>query len=345
LYARGTVTSSNIFKADEIALLTIIQDSGFDLEFSIEQGRRWAEFTAQVRKFFTDKDFLEVRTPTLVRSPGTEPFLDPLMTEASFDGKFRKLFLPTSPEFHLKKLLAAGFTKIFEFKECFRNHEGGGHHQPEFLMLEWYRAYSNLDAIADDCEQLLKTVSIAFNGHEAKLSRFTIAELFKKDFDFELTPKTSKQELLSIARKQNVVVDVDESWDDIYFRIFLEKIEPSLNQNDPVLIKNYPPSQSALARMTADGWTDRFEIYWRGFEIANAFHELNDPQSNLQRFERDADEARQIGKIPVPHDDELILALKKGMPPSGGIALGMDRLFMAVTGADTISETRAFPFR
>jgi lysyl-tRNA synthetase class 2 len=336
----------NRWRVKEVALL-FAADSGhreYSVNITHDHAQLWASFTNIVRSFFLSRGFLEVRTPTLVASPGTEPFLDPFATETFFGSRHEKMFLPTSPEFHLKKLLVAGFTKIFEFKECFRNKEQGSHHQPEFLMLEWYRAFASIETIARDCEELVDLVSRMLANRSVNLKRVSVAELFAKHLSFKLTPETQLAELLQLARNLKVQVAENDSWDEVYFRIFLEKIEPHLKRG-LFLVNKYPPSQAALARITQDGWADRFEIYWNGIEIANAFHELNDPQANEARFKKDAEDARAQGKTPVPVDYELLRALKTGMPPSGGIALGMDRLFMAVLGIDAIENTRAFPFK
>ena len=315
---------------------------------SVERSSEWMLFLAGVRGFFARRGFTEVLTPTLVPSPGTEPFLDPFSTECEYAGKSLSLYLPTSPEFHLKKMLVAGWTKIFEIKTCFRNGEAGAHHQPEFQMLEWYRAYSDLDAIADDTESLIAEVAKALRSELAlpRLERVTMAELFAREFKgFVLRPDTSRDELAALAAREGIRFENSDTWDEIFFRLFLERIEEKLGVSGPVLVRGYPPSQAALARIAPDGFADRFEIYWRGLEIANAFHELNDPDENVARFRDDALKKRALGKPPVPVDEELIASLRHGLPPSGGIALGLERLFMAILGIDAIAETRAFPFR
>lgn len=355
LVALAGRSENGVFRAKEVALLFAAEDrswkhasaSGpFHLNWTPSDAKRWAAFTSAVRDFFKVRGFIEARTPTLVRSPGTEPFLEPFVTRTVFGARAEDCYLPTSPEFHLKKLLVAGFTRVFELKDCFRNNEGGGHHQPEFLMLEWYRAFSNLDAIAADCDDLLGAAAEGVGAERpGPLTRTTMSDLFVEHLGFNLGPTTSKEELRRLARAQSVVTGPDDSWDEIFFRLFLTKIEPRLQSGGPWLVKGYPPSQAALARIGSDGWADRFEIYWKGVEIANAFHELNDPDANVERFRKDASERAAQGKPPVPRDEELVSAFYRGLPPSGGIALGMDRLFMALTGVPKIEDTRAFPRR
>ncbi|HVK61902.1 MAG TPA: EF-P lysine aminoacylase EpmA [Bdellovibrionales bacterium] len=306
-------------------------------KFDVQQSVRWADFVSRVRSFFVEKGFIEAATPTLVPSPGTEPFLDPFKTEWEIGSKKRTFYLPTSPEFHLKKMLSRGWTKIFEVKPCFRNGEIGEHHQPEFTMLEWYRAYANLDSIADDVELLLKKLS------SVSMRRTTMRDLFRERLSFDLRPNTSLAELQALAQRERIGFSSDDSWDDVFFRIFLEKIEKDLGTDGPLLVRGYPPSQAALSRIGEDGFADRFEVYWRGLELANAFHELNDPRENEARFGKDAEGKAALGKSAVPVDEELLTAIRSGMPPSGGIALGMDRLFMAIYEIDEIEKTRAFP--
>jgi lysyl-tRNA synthetase class 2 len=211
-------------------------------------------------------------------------------------------------------------------------------------MLEWYRAYSNLDAIADDVDQLLQSIAQQFELQVLPLKRTTIAQLFADAFPgFTLTPSTTRDELAKLASTHKIAVGPDDSFDDVFFRLFLEKIESKLGHEGPLLVSHYPPSQAALSRIGAHGFAERFEVYWNGLELANAFHELNDPLENEKRFAQDAAAKASLGKPPVPRDENLVRALKKGMPPSGGIALGVDRLFMALFGISEIAETRAFP--
>lgn len=314
--------------------------------FDVQRSEAWSAFLNDVRGFFIERHFIEAQTPTLVPSPGTEPYLDPFSTEWTIGSAHRTLYLPTSPEFHLKRLLALGWTRIFEVKTCFRNGEIGDHHQPEFQMLEWYRAYSNLDVIGDDVDHLLQALSAKFGRAVPRLKRTTIADLFEKAFEgFNLTPHTSRDDLALLAGKNKIDVSANDSFDDLFFRLFLEKIEASLGTDGPLLVSHYPPSQAALSRIGVHGWAERFEVYWNGLELANAFHELNDPIENEARFRQDAETKMKLGKHAVPRDENLMRAIEAGMPPAGGIALGIDRLFMAFFEIAKIEETRAFPLR
>ena len=324
-----------------LTLLAPALDSFVDLAGTLEIQKKWFEFLTQVRTFFKAKGFSEAQTPTLVECPGTEPFLDLFSTEFVQAQKRKKFYLPTSPELHLKKLLAAGAENIFEIRSCFRNGEISKTHQPEFWMLEWYRSFVDLQQIQQDVLHLIEYLG----GETQSFERKTMAQLFLEYLNFQLTPATSLKDLKELASVHSLNVDHFELWDDVFYFIFIEKIESQLNSNHPLIVEKYPPSQAAFARLTEDGWGDRFEIYWKGFEIANAFHELNDPEIQSRRFEADLKLKKDLGREAPPLDQEFLRALRSGMPPSSGIALGLERLFMALNKMDDISLLRPFPMR
>lgn len=301
------------------------------------EAKDWAEFLSQVRGFFVARGFLEMATPILAPSPGTEPFLDPLSVSVTSDQKTSERFLITSPEFHLKKALACGLPRIFEIARCFRNDEGGDHHRVEFHMLEWYRSFASLNEIADDVENLIRVFR-----PEISLRRQTMSEVFKEFAGFPLTAEMTRDEISREALALGVRFTSDDDFADIFHRVFLERIEPALVSLGPILISGYPPSMSALARIRTDGFADRFEVYWNGLELCNAFHELNDPQENRRRFEDDIARKLRSGRRAVPVDDELLRAFELGVPPAGGIALGVERLFMAIHNISDIGRVRPF---
>jgi lysyl-tRNA synthetase-like protein GenX len=313
--------------------------------FVPEQAARWNQYVAAVRGFFNHRQFQELKTPTLVKCPGTEPNLDIFSTELKIGSRRQKLFLPTSPELHLKKALALGAEKIFEIAPCFRNGEITERHQPEFLMLEWYRAYDNLSSVKKDVIELVSELAHVMKvAAPRSVKSFSVSELFKIHCDFEFSPETSIPELKALAEKLKVDVRSAETIDDFFFLIFMEKIEAHLDPHDLIFVEKYPPYQAALARLTSDGWGDRFEVYWQGMELANAFHELNDPAIQRLRSQEDLDKKKQMGKEEIFLDEEFFVCLEAGMPPSGGIALGVERLFMALTGVKEISHTKLFPY-
>lgn len=312
---------------------------GKSLQFEFDHAQKWHRFIRAIRDFFDSRGFLETLTPSLVTNPGMEPELEPLQTEFRHSKIRQKLFLPTSPELHLKQILTAGFTEIFEIKSCFRNEEVTIHHQPEFQMLEWYRAYATISSIEED---LIELVSEVADCPGIAVKRSSIAQLFLKYFDFQLTPTTSRQELESLSNSNEIETAKDDSWNDIFHRLFVTKIEAGLGAEGPQIVFDFPPSQAALARLTPDGWADRFELYWNGLEIANAFHELNDPKEQLSRFKADQKRREERGKMPLEIDQNFMRALEAGLPPSAGIALGLDRLFMAIHGFSEIRQARFF---
>lgn len=308
--------------------------------------QKWSELKKQIRFFFEKNHFTEVETPSLVACPGSEPTLDVFSCELVVGSKKEKLFLPTSPEWHLKKALSQNFEKIYEIKSCFRNGEITQRHQPEFTLLEWYRAYSNLQAIKKDSLLLIEHLCSEFKVPKPQhIHSYSVAELFKKFLDFELTPETTEAELRSLAEKQKVDLRAAESIDDCFFLLFMEKIENQWSPNDLVFVEKYPPYQAALARLTPDGWGDRFEIYWKGLELANAFHELNDPKIQRLRFNDDVQKKAQLKKESIRSDEDFFAALDQGLPPSGGIALGVERLYMALFDVKEIHHLKLFPYQ
>ena len=306
--------------------------------------QEFQDFLKEVAEFFRTRGLSEVHTPTLVPSPGTEPFLDVFKTEFEQGRKHKTLYLPTSPELHLKKLMASRGEDIFEIRPCFRNGEVGPHHQPEFWMLEWYRAFSDLSVIKQDFLELVQFLVLRMKAQApAAVTSKSMAELFRESLNFSLFPTTSHQELESLAAREKLYIPVGSSWNDLFFLLFLEKIEKFLPESELTFVEKYPPSQAALARLTPEGWGDRFEVYWQGLELGNAFHELNDPQVQRLRFQDDLAKKKEIGKEPVALDEEFLHALVEGMPPSAGIAVGLERLFMALRGLRDLSQFRLFP--
>lgn len=316
-------------------------------DLNLETLRLWQDYLYWVREYFREQGFIEVRTPSLVTCPGTEPSLDVFSTNFVHGSRREKLFLPTSPELHLKKALALGAEKIFEIKNVFRNGEVTDHHQPEFTMIEWYRAYENLTSIQRDVADLVSYLVRKMPALKAPagMDVFQIPQLFQQHCGFELKPTTTLAEMKALAEKLKVDASAATSIDDYFFLIFMEKIEASLKQDRLAFVEKYPPYQAALARLTEEGWGDRFEVYWQGLELANAFHELNDPAVQKQRFAEDLAKKKAMGKEEIPLDNEFMQCLEAGMPPSAGIALGIERLFMALTGITKIADTRLFPMK
>jgi len=324
-----------------------------------------ARLTAEIRSFFAEEDFLEVETPSLVASPGIEPHLRAFATEYCTDsgGGGRRLFLPTSPEYHMKRMMAAGFERIFQICRSYRNGESFGLHNPEFTMLEWYRAYADADAIMADLERLGERLAqtagagrpassiVRFRGKEIDFAppwrRITVREVFRDFADIELPAEDEPQAFREAARGAGVSSISDgDSWADVFYKVFLSAIEPSLGANKPVFLTEYPASMAALAkRKESDpSVAERFELFIGGIEIANGFTELNDPDEQRRRFIDEQQQRREMGEAEHPIDERLLDALMIGMPPAGGVAAGVDRLVMVLAGKETIADVMAFPF-
>lgn len=289
--------------------------------------RLWSQYLNDVRQFFLNEKFDEIQTPYLVRSPGVDHHIDFFQVKASKSE--REWTLPTSPEIHLKKHLCQGFENIFEIKNCFRDDLPGENHTAEFTMLEWYRSFAPLDSIAEDLNNLIQFLK---PGTE-KIKSMTVSQLFAEKLEVNLTPATTVNELKKWADQFEIDFARDDDWNDLFFRIFMEKIEPGLGANGPILLWYYPAQQASLAKISKDGWAQRFELYWKGVELANAYLEVNDPSENRLRFEEEAQKRLQSGVSRSPMDENFFHWMEFGMPPASGIALGLDRLFKIVNSS------------
>ncbi len=313
-----------------------------------------------IRRFFAMRDFAEVETPALQVSPGIEPHLFAFETEIVEpfrDGARARLYLHTSPEFAMKKLLAAGMPRIFQLARCFRNGERSATHHPEFTMLEWYRAGADYRALMADCEALLRAVLAAVPAAAlvrgdrrcdpgAEWEYLTVAEAFRRDAGIDLLatapdPRAPVAGLLRAeAARIGVFTNPTDTWEDIFFRIFLARIEGGLGIDAPTVLHDYPASMAALSRIKPDDarLAERFEVYVAGLELANAFSELTDAGEQRRRFEADAARKRELFGSATPIDADFLAALDHGLPDCAGIALGVDRLVMLATGAPRIED-------
>ncbi|MBC7421413.1 MAG: EF-P lysine aminoacylase GenX [Bdellovibrio sp.] len=303
--------------------------------------KKWFEFLTNLRKFFGEKRFQEVKTPTLVTCPGTEPSLDVFETMCEIGSAKQKFYLPTSPELNLKKILVEGAERIFEIAAVFRNGEKTERHEPEFTMLEWYRAFANLSAIKMDIIELIEQMADQMKvDRPLEVLTFTMPDLFKKYCNFDFKPTTTAAELKQLAEKLNVDVKSANSIDDYFYLIFMDKIENQWPQDRLVFVEKYPPYQAALARVGADGWAERFEVYWKGLELGNAFHELNNPNLQKSRAIEDLEKKKALGKKAIELDEKFFAALDYGLPPSAGIAVGVERLYMALANIKDIKSLK-----
>jgi len=293
-----------------------------------------ARITAAVRAWLAREGFVEVETPALQVSPGLEPHLHAFATElvgppfpSDAAGARRTLYLHTSPEFALKKLLVAGVPKLYALAHVFRNRERSSTHHPEFAMLEWYRAGADYTALMDDCDALVK-VAFEAAGRDAPppAERVSVAEAFAKHAGVDV---------LDLAARHG-----EGDFEDAFFRIFLNDVEPRLGAGRPTLLYDWPIALGALARAKpgAPHLAERVELFLGGLELANGFSELTDAAEQRRRFARDvAEKARLYGER-YPIDEDFLAALEHGLPPSAGMALGFDRLVMCATGAPRIED-------
>ncbi len=304
-----------------------------------------------IREHFRQQGFHETRTPLLVQCPGMEPHIRPFRTESG-------AYLPTSPEFAMKRLLVGGLEKIFQICPSFRKEPFSSTHHPEFTLLEWYRAYAGYEDIMADTEQLFARIaqtisgklSFTYQGREIDLTppwpRLKVRDLFQELVSVDLVENRSVVQLASECRRLGLSTDPSDTWDDLYFRIWLNLIEPRLPADRAVIVLRYPVSQAALAVVDSDSdgspWAKRFEVYAGGLELGNAFEELTDPIEQRRRFIEDMELRTKIygpAFLKNPLDEEFLGALEEGMPPSAGIAMGVDRIAMLFADEPEIEKT------
>jgi lysyl-tRNA synthetase class 2 len=292
--------------------------------------QRRAAIVAALRATLVERRFLEVETPARVINPGLEPHLRPFPAGAS-QGEPR--FLVTSPELHLKRLLAAGYERFFELGRAFRDEEHGALHVSEFLMLEWYRAYAGLEDLARDVHALLPACARAAGLEGSGIRGCDLAaepEVVGYHEAFERLAGCAADGLDPFEREQR----------------FALRVEPSLGLTRPALVVDWPADEAALARTRRDASgravAARMELYIAGVELANGFDELNDPAEQRLRHEADRAARARAGTVVPPLDEGFLAAIEAGMPPSAGMALGVDRLVMLLLGARSIAEIRLF---
>ncbi|MGZ3694437.1 MAG: EF-P lysine aminoacylase EpmA [Bdellovibrionota bacterium] len=313
-----------------------------------------------IRAVFAAQSFLEVQTPALQISPGLEPHLQAFKTELKDPRGSRSStrYLHTSPEFAMKKLLASGLERIFQIAQVYRNQERSSTHHPEFSMLEWYRTSEPYTLLMEDCEGLLRACTTAAAGDGLltwkglksdpflPFERISVQDAFLQYAETDLLgtisddAKPSPEGLRASCRKLGIHSAEDDTWEDLFFRIFLEKIEPKLGKGRPTILYDYPISMAALARPKASNprLAERFEVYVCGLELANAFGELTDAAIQRARFEADMAKKQNLYGERYPIDEDFLAALEEGLPESSGIALGVDRLVMLCTGAEHIDD-------
>jgi lysyl-tRNA synthetase class 2 len=313
---------------------------------------------AAIRAWFTDQGFIEADPSALQVSPGNETHLHAFATEErALDGARRQsLYLATSPEFALKKLLAAGEPKLFAFAHAYRNRERSRLHHPEFVMLEWYRAGASYERLMQDCAALLRIAAEAAGNRMLRHGgsavdpaeppeRLTAAQAFAHHAGIDLLATLDADgsgdadALRAAVAHAGLRTAPDDTWSDLFSRVLAERVEPAIGRDRATILCDYPLPEAALARRSPCDRrvAERFELYACGIEVANAFGELTDPVEQRRRFEADMAEKQRLYGERYPIDEDFLAALAR-MPEASGIALGFDRLVMLATGAERIEQ-------
>ncbi len=303
-----------------------------------------------VRAFFDAQNFLEVETPILQVCPVMDTHIHAFKTDILGRDlqKERELYLHTSPEFAMKKLMVAGVPNLYQICHVFRNAETSRLHSPEFTMIEWYRADAGYEDIMEDCTALLRAINVETFRFEDKTcdphkdwQRISVNNAFKTLAGITLEDHLhSVESFAAAANAQGIRTTLHDSWDDVFHAVMAEKIEPYLGMGAPTILYDYPVSMASLSRKKPGDprWAERFELYVCGVELANAFGELTDAAEQRKRFIEDMDIKEKLYGERYPIDEEFLEALELGLPESGGIALGIDRLVMLACGAEKIDD-------
>ncbi|WP_196588983.1 elongation factor P--(R)-beta-lysine ligase [Aliivibrio fischeri] len=311
---------------------------------SIEQLQQRADILAAIRSFFFKRKVMEVDTPAMSHATVTDVHLHTFQTDFIGPGYAdgTHLYFMTSPEFHMKRLLAAGSGCIYQINKAFRNEEAGRYHNPEFTMLEWYRLSFDHHDLMDEMNELLTLVLKCDNAE-----RMTYQEAFIQVLG--ICPlEASMDELRAVAAPLGLsdIADIEEDRDTLLQLLFSMGVEVKIGQDVPAFVYDFPASQAALAKINPSDLrvAERFEVYFKGIELANGFHELDNAKEQLMRFEEDNAKRKSMGLIEQPIDYHLIAALEAGLPNCSGVALGIDRLIMLAMGEKHIDQVTAFPF-
>jgi lysyl-tRNA synthetase class 2 len=304
---------------------------------TIEVLRQRAYLIKMIRSFFTQRNYLEVDTPIMAHYGVTDVYLSNI--KAQFRNK--PYCLQTSPEYHMKRLLAAGSGPIFQLARVFRDDELGRWHNPEFTLLEWYQLGIDHHDLMDEMDVLLQTVI-----YSEPMIRKTYQQAFLEACDVDPFTATI-EEFQNILKKnglENVLAPQEQDRDQYLFLLMSHVVEPYLGkENAPVAVYHFPPSQASLAKIN-QGVAERFEVYYRGVELANGFHELTDAKAQQVRFNQDLTIRKQQGLDLPDADVWLVQALESGIPPCSGVALGIERLLALAMDKAAISEVMAFDF-
>ncbi|MFZ4653881.1 MAG: EF-P lysine aminoacylase EpmA [Methylococcaceae bacterium] len=307
-----------------------------------------AQLNRSIRTFFEDRGVLEVETPLLSWGTVTDPALTPFKTAyhrpgSSYSGD---LYLQTSPEFAMKRLLAGGSGSIYQIVKAFRNEEQGRYHNPEFSLLEWYRVDFGLDQLIDEVEALILMLAASFGkgltSRRISYQTLFLARLQCDPLESSFSEFQAKAEALGLPEASHLCGEDRATWLDLLFGHF---IQPDLGRDALTVVIGYPAILPSLARSCPHDprYVERAELFLAGMELGNGFHELRDPNEQRQRFERDLERRQNHGQVMLPMDQRLLEALRVGLPACSGMAIGLDRLLMALIGSSSLEDVLGFP--
>jgi lysyl-tRNA synthetase, class II len=303
-----------------------------------------SKVVSAIRNWLDDRGFLEVETPVLQRLYGgalARPFV------THYNALDRDMYLRIADELYLKRLIVGGLERVYEIGKDFRNEGFSRKHQPEFTMLEWYQAYADYNDIADELEELVESLSPLATDKSIDWSRpwkrITLQQAILDETGIDVYAHRTREELLAEAHAKGIPVNDEPSWAKLVDDLLSKHVEPKLV--NPTFIMDYPVELSPFAKRhrQTDGLVERFEAFAGGMEFSNAFTELNDPDDQRARFEDQGRDREGGDQETQPYDEDYVFALEHGMPPTGGIGVGIDRLVMLLSGRDSIREVQLFP--
>jgi len=292
----------------------------------------------KIRTFFKNEGFIDVITPPAVENPGMETHIHPFQLKSIKTQQDIPLFLHSSPEFCMKELLSLGMDKIFTISYCFRDEPKSPIHRSQFLMLEWYRANERFEKIMEDCQNLINFCLESFPKYKdlGQIRKKTVQEVFQETIGVDILDYLTKEKIIPLIKNKFPEVPLHDpeilQWDDCFFLLFLNMVEPKLNTDSPLLIYEYPAPLSAYSTLKKEDprVCERFEIYWRGMELCNCFNELTDPSEQKKRLIDQGQSKKNHYGYSLPYPKKFQSVMDNGLPPSCGIALGVERLLMAL---------------
>lgn len=302
-----------------------------------------------IRNYFNKEGFLDVLTPPIVENPGMEVHIHPFSITSVYEKKEHNLYLHTSPEFHMKELLKEGLEKIFTMSYCFRDEPDSSTHRKQFIMLEWYRAHSNYNTIMEDVIELFKYCHSYLKDQSIEIlpitdfKRMTVDEAFREFLNIEILNLIDKDKLFDVIAKRFKKINLsdnrdDYAWDDLFFLLMYNYIEPEIKKYPFLLLYEFPYPLRALSTIKKEDprVCERFEVYCHGIEICNCFNELTNPTEQKTRFEDDQILKKKLYHYNLPWPKRFMNTIEAGIPKSAGIALGVERLLMALTAKEDV---------